>query len=228
MGLATRCYDAAAAQPTDDRRVPYAILLGGDREDQTGMLESRAAEIQQCMDRPFGLKGRGGFRANCGPVRYADVFGVGSNAKTLVLDGTNEVENMVCDIRDGEGAVSVEKNGSNTWVLGGDQTFTGGITVEGGTLIVSGLSINGYGDYHAKDDGAKKIAYISNCTDRLHTLDRATTADSTDRPRALRTVSLTARTVSEPKENVSDPVPMTLACRSSVCDRSDSDAPHET
>ena len=51
---------------------------------------------------------------------------------------------------------------------------------EGGTLIVSGLSINGYDDYHAKDDGAKKIAYISNCTDRLHTLDRATTADSTD------------------------------------------------
>ena len=138
LGKATRCYDTAAAQPTDDRRVPYAILLGGDREDQTGMLESRATEVQQCTDRPFGLKGRGGFRANCGGVQYANVFGVGNKAKTLVLDGTNKTENLVCDVSDGsdDGTVSIEKSGSNTWVLGGDQTFTGALTVNGGTLVV--------------------------------------------------------------------------------------------
>ena len=142
LGLSTNCYAEMTRQPypTDcpTNHVDYAFLLGGDSESETGFFESRTNSVQQCTDRPFGLKGRGGFRANCGEVRYANVFGVTSGAATLVLDGTNAYENIVCDVSDGTegGKVSVEKNGSGTWVLGGDQTFTGALTVNGGTLVV--------------------------------------------------------------------------------------------
>ena len=136
IGTATRCYAESALQP--ENSVDYAYLLGGDTVTKTGMFECRTNVVQQCTDRPFGLKGRGGFRANCGEVRYANVFGVGAGAATLVLDGTNEFENVVCDVSDGTagGTVGIEKNGSGTWVLGGDQTFSGPLAVNGGTLIV--------------------------------------------------------------------------------------------
>ncbi len=138
LGKSTRCYDESSAQPIDDNRVDYAFLLGGDTDAETGILESRTNVFIQCTDRPFGLKGRGGFRANCGGVQYAKVFGINNRSSTLVLDGTNEFENVVCDVSDGNygGSVSVEKNGSGTWVLGGDQTFSGSLTVNGGQLVV--------------------------------------------------------------------------------------------
>ena len=138
LGLSTNCFAEAAQQPLPENHVDYAFLLGGNSETETGIFESRTNSVQLCTDRPFGLKGRGGFRANCGEVRYANVFGATAGDATLVLDGTNAYENIVCDVSDGTkgGTVSVEKNGSGTWVLGGDQTFTGTLTVNGGTLIV--------------------------------------------------------------------------------------------
>ena len=138
LGLSTNCFAEAAQQPLPENHVDYAFLLGGDSETETGIFESRTNSVQLCTDRPFGLKGRGGFRANCGVVRYANVFGATAGNATLVLDGTNAYENIVCDVSDGTkgGTVSVEKNGVGTWVLGGDQTFTGSLTVNGGTLVV--------------------------------------------------------------------------------------------
>lgn len=142
LGLSTNCYAETTRQPypTDNptNHADYAFLLGGNSDEETGFFESRSSTVQQCTDRPFGLKGRGGFRANCGEVRYANVFGVTSGGATLVLDGTNAYENIVCDVSDGTagGTVSIEKNGSGIWVLGGDQTFTGSLTVNGGTLVV--------------------------------------------------------------------------------------------
>ena len=138
LGSSTNCYVWEAVQPDESLRAKYAFLLGSTNLAETGIMEARSAESQICADRPFGVIGKGGFRANCGKVTYANVFGVGAGEKTLVLDGTNACENVVRDVSDGEdgGTVSVLKRGSGTWTLGGDQTFTGGITVEGGTLIV--------------------------------------------------------------------------------------------
>ncbi len=50
----------------------------------------------------------------------------------------------------------------------------------GASLSIANVRVTGYDDYYAKDDGAKTIGYISNATDRIHVLGRATTADSTD------------------------------------------------
>jgi len=137
LGLSTRLYDNVD-QPTDAAKVSYAFLLGSDKAGETGLMSCTTNLARQCTDRPFGLKGRGGFLADAGLVKYANVFGVGTGDRTLVLAGTNAWENEVHDVRDGDVGcvVSVEKNGTGTWVLGGDQTFTGSLTVNGGKLVV--------------------------------------------------------------------------------------------
>lgn len=135
LGYSTRLYDNVD-QPTEDAKVGYAFLLGSGNAEETGLMSCTTNLARQCTDRPFGLKGRGGFLADCGMVKYANVFGVGHGDKTLILTGSNAYENEIHDVRDGDGIVSVEKNGSNTWVLGGDQTFSGSLTVNGGTLVV--------------------------------------------------------------------------------------------
>ena len=143
LGYSTRRFEnKEITHPSTEPQLPYAFLLGSDKADETGLMECKTNLAQQCTDRPFGLKGRGGFVANLGIVKYANVFGIGEGEKTLVLDGTNTLGCEVHDIADhlAESAdtavVSVEKSGSGTWVLGGDQTFTGSLTVNGGTLIV--------------------------------------------------------------------------------------------
>ena len=53
-------------------------------------------------------------------------------------------------------------------------------SASGGKFTLVHLSLNGFQDYYAKDENAKKIAYIDGCPDRVHTLNNATTADSSD------------------------------------------------
>ena len=53
-------------------------------------------------------------------------------------------------------------------------------TANGGKFSLAAISLDGFQDYYAKDDDAKKIAYINGCTDRIHTLANATTADTSD------------------------------------------------
>ena len=56
--------------------------------------------------------------------------------KTLALDGANTQSNVVTGVCDGNGIVSVAKDGSGLWILRGNQTFSGDLSVNGGTLLV--------------------------------------------------------------------------------------------
>lgn len=138
LGSSTNCYVWEAMQPDESKRAEYAFLLGSADLTEVGIMECRSETGDICTDRPFGVIGRGGFRSNHGRVLYGNVFGVGPGEKMLVLEGTSAVASEVCDVSDGTdgGTLSVVKRGSGTWTLGGNQTFTGGIAVEGGTLVV--------------------------------------------------------------------------------------------
>ena len=141
LGYSTRLFDNVA-ESAEEAKVDYAFLLGSECATDVGLMSCTTNLARQCTDRPFGLKGRGGFAANDGLVKYANVFGVGDGERTLVLAGTNAFENEVHDVVDYlEGStdtamVSVEKNGTGTWVLSGDQKFSGSLTINGGKLIV--------------------------------------------------------------------------------------------
>lgn len=68
------------------------------------------------------------------------VTNAGGGNKTLTLNGSNTGNNTVGAISDAAdlSKTAVAKSGAGTWVLTGDNTFTGGLSLTGGTLTFSG------------------------------------------------------------------------------------------
>ncbi len=79
-----------------------------------------------------------------GPIEFTNTaspaYGTNNQTRTLNLGGTNTGANILAAkiTNNGSGAVSVVKNDSGTWMLAGDNTYTGTTTINGGTLLVSG------------------------------------------------------------------------------------------
>jgi autotransporter-associated beta strand protein len=75
-----------------------------------------------------------------------------AGAKTLQFQGVNTGNNafngVIADGTVGAGAViSITKAGTGTWILSGDNSYTGGTTVSGGTLVIGGAGKLGSGSY---------------------------------------------------------------------------------
>ncbi len=90
----------------------------------------------------------------------------GSGARTLTLTGASTGLNaLLAIIGDGTGgATSIAKTGAGRWVLGGLNTFTGGVSVSAGNLLASKealnvgaanlISLSGGGSLDLRDDGS--------------------------------------------------------------------------
>lgn len=71
---------------------------------------------------------------NSGMMGFVD-----SGAHALVLTGSNTQNNILAAaISDNGGSTAVVKTGPGTWVLSGTNTATGGISIQGGSLLVGG------------------------------------------------------------------------------------------
>ena len=148
LGVATNLTDGTSGS-TDtnaEHRVDYAIRLGAPTLSGESKTSGRLEYIGTTKSaftrtRKIALAGSGGFTANGEqPVVYAaGTYGLSSEPMTLHLDGTSTVENTVMDVSDGAGGgkVSICKDGTGSWTLGGNLTFTGDIAVKGGTLTIS-------------------------------------------------------------------------------------------
>lgn len=153
-------YDPAGA-------VGYAFSLGGETSADA-VLEYCGAAPAACATRPLALAGNGRLRANGAanaPLDFAGVSVLSPGARTLVLDGTNTAENVVRDVTDGArgGVLSVVKDGPGTWRLKGRQTFSGDVSVRGGTLVVSHSPVTPYRWFRVTfPDGyaQKKVWYL--------------------------------------------------------------------
>lgn len=70
----------------------------------------------------------------------------GAGSRTLILIGTNLGHNILAAaVGDGGGATAIIKTNSGTWVLAGTNTYTGGTSIGGGTLVATGKSALGAG-----------------------------------------------------------------------------------
>ena len=122
--------------------VDWAFSLGGTNSALKGLaegtLEYTGTNATMCLDRRIRLEADGRLRANGpAPSRYRLAGSTSARAKTLSLDGSSVATNEVHDIVDtATHPVSVVKEGSGTWLVGGDKAFHGDLTVKGGKLIV--------------------------------------------------------------------------------------------
>ena len=125
-----------------NRDVDYGLLLGSALNPASRTtLEYMGATPVVCSTREIGLAGTGVVRSadDAGTLDWTGAHSVTSSGGTIVLsgDGTGG-ESVFRRIVDGEGVVSVVKEGSGTWCLSSDQGFTGDLMVTGGTLRVFG------------------------------------------------------------------------------------------
>lgn len=131
MQFYTGAFDAA-------KRVPWAISLGGESTSAT--LAYLGDDRSASGERKVALAGTGVISNGTatGSFQMGGVSALGADkARTLVLDGTStSADNVISDVSDGEGVVSVEKRGCGTWKLSRDLSFHGSLTVKEGTLVV--------------------------------------------------------------------------------------------
>ena len=123
--------DLATATP-----VGYAIRLG-DLSDNTkvGTLEYRGSSAMDCSTRPIVVTGSGRILSTGGAFTFAGVSPFKTGENTLTLDGARS-DNILRDVTNNVGKLSIVKKGSGTWTLLGEQTFNGDVSVEEGTLKI--------------------------------------------------------------------------------------------
>ena len=149
LGLATNLAEVKNQSyvPAVEDRVPYAYRIGTDDAEKEAVFEYVGAASGFATNRPAVLTGTATFRASGtgkGTIGLTGVSAKDASGATLVLDGTNANQNVVSDISDGAGPVSVVKRGRGTWRIAGDTTFSGRLDVQEGLLEVAGPAYTWY------------------------------------------------------------------------------------
>jgi len=139
FGLSTNLWtDAYRTSMGSRRAVDYAVLLGSGTASP--VLEYSGDGLGVATNRPLRITGSGGTLLNntvYGTVSWNDIAAEDAGEKVLTLAGANTTGNVAGNIADGAGTVSVVKTGIGTWRLEGNQTFSGSLAVNGGTLVVA-------------------------------------------------------------------------------------------
>ena len=137
LGLSTLCTVDDSRAVRDNLFTDYAFTLGG--ADGDPVFEYSGTKAAVCADRPLVLAGKGGhLRASAGALDFGGVSARDANTSpTLVLDGSGTA-NVVREVTDGaaDAKVNVEKAGTGTWTLAGNQTFSGKLKVNEGRLVI--------------------------------------------------------------------------------------------
>lgn len=91
-----------------------------------------------CGTRPIALKSTGVLKVPDieTALQFGGVSALDKGEKRLVLDGDNVYDNVVSNITDGAGTVSLEKRGSGKWTVRGDLRIHGDLDVRAGTLVL--------------------------------------------------------------------------------------------
>lgn len=137
LGLSNILYADYTGVKSDDKKVDYALLIGGD-SSKTGTLEYAGAADAACTTRSLALKGAGRFRVSGGTLYLGGVF-ADNGGGTLIYDSANgaDVTNTLANVKDGtNGVLSIVKEGAGTLALSGEQSWSGDLDVRQGTVLV--------------------------------------------------------------------------------------------
>lgn len=154
LGSSTMLYkDLGGVLALDENKVDYAFWLGGGAGGNRSNLEYVGETNCISTTRRFVVNGTGALLNNgAGRLRIADFIAT-NTAATLVLGGSNMLENVADCIADGENAtMSVVKEGIGTWRLGTNCTFTGALDVKAGRLLVGNDELYNYYRWIVKEN----------------------------------------------------------------------------
>ncbi len=137
LGYATMLYTRATTLLDPDTATPYAFALGDPEGAGEPVFEYTGSGTSRAATRQTVLKGDAHIRNNTSSAfRLHGISAFDAGEKVLTLDGSGAGGNDIFDITDGEGKVSVVKDGAGTWFLGGTNSFSGSLSVKAGTLYV--------------------------------------------------------------------------------------------
>lgn len=174
LGLSTDLYEDYSDTRSDDRKVNYALFLGGD-SSKTGTLEYAGVDAAFCTNRPMMVSGVGRFRVSGGELTFGGVL-ADNDGGTLIYDAANGRTNTLVNVADGEdGALSIVKEGNGTLRLVAGQSWSGSLDVIEGTVLVdsrydywrltmkeNAYSCSRYDTQYGKDDSTgKKVLNVS-------------------------------------------------------------------
>lgn len=136
LGIATNLTDLYTGPYNPSKASDNFITIGGGNADEPAVFEFGGNSSQTCSTRPIAIAGCGVFRngsTNNATIRWRGVAAKAAGSTFVIDGGAASRTNEVADIT---GAMDVKKTGSGIWRISGDLSFTGGLTVEGGTLLV--------------------------------------------------------------------------------------------
>ena len=138
LGTSTNLMEYYGGLIDESKRVDWAFALGG--ATTSGKMEYVGTNDATCSTRPIVLKGMGGtFASSSNAVMrfYGVTAAAGVNAALTLAGNATAVTNVIGEVCDGAGKVSLVKEGDGTWMLGGpSNTFSGSLSVKAGTLCV--------------------------------------------------------------------------------------------
>ena len=137
LGRASMLMEAKIGNEEDLEKIPFAMILGGP--DTVGTLEYIGTEPFENKTRLIGLAGKAGvLSSTTADISFNGATSAEAGEHTLILAGDRATGyDTMCNItNNGIGVVSVVKTGTGSWLLDGEQSFTGDLIVSNGTLTV--------------------------------------------------------------------------------------------
>ena len=169
LGFATNLYEATYTNIYTD--CGYAVMLGATNaagEATEGTLEYTGSARARVTTRPVAVRTKGRIKSSAGEF---DLTGVSAKtddggAAVLALDGAAGSTNILRGVSDGNGTLSIVKDGAGDWTLAGEQDFSGSLSVNGGRLTLSNLNGHEYVYYRwlIKENGFASPIYIDRQT----------------------------------------------------------------
>ena len=136
LGRASMLMEAKIGNEEDLEKIPFAMILGGP--NTVGTLEYVGTEPFENKTRLIGLAGKAGvLSSTTADISFNGATSAEAGEHTLILAGDRATGyDTMCNITNGAGVVSVVKTGTGSWLLDGEQSFTGDLIVSNGTLTV--------------------------------------------------------------------------------------------
>ena len=144
LGTADILHERYSGTYDAGRTNDYAYLLGTTNaagvSATEGVMEYVGTSRAVSTTRPFRLLGDGRLSSPSGDLQLVGGRPVAGGDRTLTLSAGEGVSRSLDYLDDGDGRVSVVKEGAGTWTIGGASSISGGIDVRGGELRVIGLN----------------------------------------------------------------------------------------